>query len=65
MLESSTPQPENLTLPEVAKYLRCSTRTVQRLVEVGEGPRPIQLSERRLIFRRADVERWLESRRDS
>jgi predicted DNA-binding transcriptional regulator AlpA len=59
---------ENLTLAETADWLRCSSRTLQRLLETGEGPPVVRLSERRLIFRLADVRRWVEqrtSRKDS
>jgi hypothetical protein len=41
---------EFLTLDETARWLRCSTRTLQRLLETGTGPPVIRLSERRLIF---------------
>jgi predicted DNA-binding transcriptional regulator AlpA len=53
---------EYLTFPEVADWLRCSTRTVQRLLETGTGPPVIRLSERRLIFRKSDVRHWLARR---
>jgi predicted DNA-binding transcriptional regulator AlpA len=50
---------EHLTLDETAEWLRCSTRTLQRLLETGRGPPLIRISERRLIFRKADVRSWL------
>jgi predicted DNA-binding transcriptional regulator AlpA len=50
---------EHLTLDETAEWLRCSTRTLQRLLETGRGPPLIRISERRLIFRKADLRRWL------
>jgi predicted DNA-binding transcriptional regulator AlpA len=53
---------EHLTLVETAKWLRCSPRTLQRLLETGDGPPVVRLSERRLIFRLADVNRWVEGR---
>jgi predicted DNA-binding transcriptional regulator AlpA len=59
---------EHLTLAETADWLRCSSRTLQRLLETGEGPPVVRLSERRLIFRLADVRQWVEqrtSRKDS
>ena len=59
---------EHLTLAETADWLRCSPRTLQRLLETGEGPPVVRLSERRLIFRLADVRQWVEqrtSRKDS
>ena len=53
---------EHLTLDETAKWLRCSTRTLQRLLEVGEGPPVIRLSQRRVIFRLTDLRTWLAHR---
>jgi predicted DNA-binding transcriptional regulator AlpA len=53
---------DHLTLTETAQWLRCSTRTLQRLLETGDGPPVVRLSQRRLIFRLLDVQRWLESR---
>ena len=53
---------EHLTLDETARWLRCSTRTLQRLLETGSGPPVIRLSERRLIFRLADLRAWLAQR---
>lgn len=55
-------EPEHLTLREVAEWLRCSARTVERLIEDGSGPPVIRLSERRLIFRLADLRAWLARR---
>jgi excisionase family DNA binding protein len=55
------PESENMTLSECAKYLRVSLRTVERLVAEGEAPRAIRVG-RRIIFRRRDVDTWLESR---
>ena len=56
------PVAEFLTLAELAKWLRCSTRTVQRLISVGDGPPLIHLSDRRLIFSIADARLWLARR---
>ena len=53
---------EHLTLNEAAEWLRCSTRTLQRLLETGRGPPVIRLSERRLIFRIADLRQWLSGK---
>jgi excisionase family DNA binding protein len=53
---------EYLTIDETARLLRCSVRTLQRLLEVGAGPPLIRISERRLIFPKADLRRWLEQR---
>jgi hypothetical protein len=54
--------PEHLTLNETAEWLRCSTRTLQRLLEDGSGPPVIRLSARRLIFKLADLRTWLLQR---
>lgn len=53
---------ENLTLPEAAKFVRVSTRTLQRLISLGEGPRCARVGQRRLIFRVRDLQRWIDQR---
>jgi predicted DNA-binding transcriptional regulator AlpA len=58
----SSADPEYLTFAELAKWLRCSTRTLQRLLSTGDGPPVIRLSERRVIFPRSDARCWLASR---
>ena len=58
-----SPDTEHVTLPELAQWARCSTRTIQRLLEVGSGPPVIHLSDRRIIFRVGDVRDWLERKR--
>jgi hypothetical protein len=55
-------EPEHLTFAEAAEWLRCSSRTLQRLLETGTGPPVIRLSERRLIFRLTDLRKWLAGR---
>jgi hypothetical protein len=59
---ATTSEGEHLTLDETADWLRCSTRTLQRLLETGSGPPVIRISERRLIFRKADLHNWLTGR---
>jgi len=59
---ASTFAPEHLTFDDAAEWLRCSTRTLQRLVETGRGPPIIRLSQRRVIFRLADLRIWLAQR---
>lgn len=53
---------ELLTEREAADFARLSIRTLQRLAAVGEGPTRIQLTQRRIAYRRADLMRWIESR---
>ena len=46
-----------MTLAEVATLVGRSTRTVQRMVEAGEFPRPVDGR-----WRRSDVSRWITRR---
>jgi predicted DNA-binding transcriptional regulator AlpA len=59
---TATTDSEHMTFNETAAWLLCSTRTLQRLLETGSGPPVIRISERRLIFRKADVRHWLAGR---
>ena len=53
---------EHMTFNETAAWLRCSTRTLQRLLETGNGPPVIRISERRLIFHKMDLRNWVAGR---
>jgi len=47
---------------ELAAWLGISLPSVQRMRSNGRGPQFVQLSERRIGYRKSDVERWLEAR---
>lgn len=46
----------------VCRVCQLSRPTIYRLVKQNAFPKKIKLSERRVAFRRADVEKWIESR---
>ena len=50
---------EYLTKQEVAQYMRVSLATLERLMRQGL---PYVKLERRVLFRKADVDRWLGSK---
>lgn len=49
-----------LTLAQVADLLLVSARSVQRLVEAGDFPAPIQLGSNRPRWLRSEIDAWLE-----
>ena len=51
-----------LTRKQVCETLGISTSTLRRLVDRGDFPQPIQISERRQLFRDNDIFDWLEER---
>ena len=51
-----------LTQPEAARMLRLSTRSLERLVEIGEAPPRIRLTSRRVGYWKRDVLAWLHAR---
>lgn len=51
-----------LTDPEYRAWLKLSAPTAQRQRSTGSGPPFIQLSERRIGYRKSAVEQWLEER---
>ena len=57
-----TLQEKYLTRSEVCKILGISTSNLRRLVDYGDFPQPIQISERRQLFRDNDIFDWLEER---
>lgn len=55
---------EYLTGPELRAKLRISRRTLARYRHRPDFPNPIRRSGAALLWRRADVERWLLSREE-
>lgn len=51
-----------LSTADIAKYLRCSIRSIQRLRDAGDFPSPVQLTGTLLRWRRADIDTWLSHR---
>jgi predicted DNA-binding transcriptional regulator AlpA len=51
-----------LSDPEYRAWLKLSAPTAQRQRSDGTGPPFVQLSERRIGYRKSAVERWLASR---
>ena len=52
-----------LTRKQVCETLGISTSTLRRLVDCGEFPQPIQISERRQLFQQKDLVGWLNQRK--
>ena len=52
---------EILSEREVSRWLGISEPTLFRHRRDGTGPKFIQLSARRIAYRRADIESWLKS----
>ena len=53
--------PDILTETEAARRARISTRTLQRLAEIGRGPPRIRLGLRRVGYWRTDLDAWLRA----
>jgi predicted DNA-binding transcriptional regulator AlpA len=51
-----------LTEVDISRWLRVSLAILQRLRSSGAGPRFVQISDRRIGYRRDDVEAWLAAR---
>lgn len=51
-----------LTVPEAAKYLRMSRAQVYLMIQQRKIPH-IRLSERRVVIRVSDLEKWVENRK--
>jgi predicted DNA-binding transcriptional regulator AlpA len=50
---------ELMTFPEVVAASRQPEATMRWLIHAGKGPRHAKIG-RRLVFRRADVEAWID-----
>jgi predicted DNA-binding transcriptional regulator AlpA len=53
---------ELLTEAELCTQLRVTRRTTLRWRTTGDGPKYIRAGERRVLYRRGDVDAWLEGR---
>ena len=51
-----------LTERDLSVWLAISLPSLQRMRSNGTGPRFVQLSERRIAYRKSDVEAWLTER---
>jgi hypothetical protein len=51
-----------ITRKEAADYIGLPNRSLDWLNKSGQGPRFIQVSERKRIYRNNDLDAWLESR---
>ena len=49
------------TVADVARYLRCSVRTIERYVKAGHFPKPRRLSKQHVVWRVAEVRDWLDA----
>ena len=58
-----TTKPAALELAAAAAYLSLSPSVVQQLAQQdGDFPKPVQLSARRVAWRTAELDAWLDSR---
>jgi predicted DNA-binding transcriptional regulator AlpA len=61
-MSEPSPNDEFLTKRELARLCRCSERTIDRLLEVGDAPPVTRLSTRRVIFPAEHAREWLSNR---
>lgn len=56
---------ELMTVRECSEYLRTPIPTIRYWRSRGEGPPGFKLGAKRLMFNKADVDAWLEEKRQS
>jgi predicted DNA-binding transcriptional regulator AlpA len=52
-----------LSLDQAAFRAGIVRRTLERLLEIGQGPAKVQISKRRVGILESDLEKWINSRR--
>jgi len=52
-----------MSIEDLAAYLGDSKRTIYKYIASGDSPPYIRLSSKNIKFDRADVDKWLESRK--
>lgn len=55
--------PELIESPELAAYIKVPLERLYRMRAAGKAPRGIRVG-RRIVYRAADIEAWLESQAD-
>jgi len=60
-----TPSDELLTVQELAHMLRVPIQSIYDMRHRGKGPRGIRPTGGKLLFRRSDVDAWLEQYADA
>lgn len=56
----AAPETLTVTLAGVAAMLGISARTLERMIALGNFPKPIRVGKQRM-YRRASVDKWLEA----
>ena len=51
-----------LTIKEVSKLLGISVSTINRLIKKGDFPPKIQISPRRMVFMKKQIQEWIKSK---
>jgi excisionase family DNA binding protein len=61
--QSTSGEPDLLTITEAAELLRAPVATLRYWRHVGTGPRSFRVG-RHVLYRRHDVETWIEAQRE-
>ncbi len=51
-----------MTVTEAVAYTGCPRSTILKYSKIGQFPKQIRLLGTRIVFNRADVEQWIDSR---
>ena len=52
-----------MSIEELAEYLGENRRTIYRYIQLGDCPPYIRLTAKNIKFDKADVDKWLESKK--
>ena len=53
-----------LTIKEVSNLIGLSVSTINRLVKKGDFPPKINISQRRMVFMKSQIQEWIEKKRN-
>lgn len=52
-----------MSIEDLAEYLGDSKRTIYKYIKEGSGPPHIRITSKNIKFDKADVDKWLESKK--
>lgn len=54
--------PELMELQDVINYTKIARSTLYNMIDKGTFPKPLNIGERRIVWKKEDIREWIESK---